>query len=38
MKICLLADPVRYPRMTTAELRETFLIDSLDAAPIAELR
>lgn len=29
MKTCLLADPVRYPRMTTAELRETFLLDSL---------
>ena len=24
-----MADPVRYPRMTTRELRETFLIDSL---------
>ena len=29
MKTYLLADPVRYPRMTTAELRDTFLIDSL---------
>jgi 4-deoxy-L-threo-5-hexosulose-uronate ketol-isomerase len=29
MKIRLMADPVRYPRMNTAELRETFLIDSL---------
>ena len=29
MKTYLLADPVRYPRMTTAELRETFLLDSL---------
>jgi 4-deoxy-L-threo-5-hexosulose-uronate ketol-isomerase len=29
LKTCLLADPVRYPRMTTAELRETFLLDSL---------
>jgi len=25
----LLADPVRYPRMTTAELRESFLLDNL---------
>ncbi len=29
MKTHLLADPVRYPRMTTAEMRETFLLDSL---------
>lgn len=29
MKTYLLADPVRYPHMTTAELRETFLLDSL---------
>jgi 4-deoxy-L-threo-5-hexosulose-uronate ketol-isomerase len=29
MKTILMADPVRYPRMTTAELRETFLIDDL---------
>lgn len=29
MKTHLIADPVRYPRMTTAELREAFLIDSL---------
>lgn len=29
MKTYLLADPVRYPYMTTAQLRETFLIDSL---------
>ena len=26
MKICFMADPQRYPRMTTAELRETFLL------------
>lgn len=32
----MMADPVRYPRMTTRELRETFLIDSL-AVP-GELR
>ncbi|MGB6974054.1 MAG: 5-dehydro-4-deoxy-D-glucuronate isomerase [Terracidiphilus sp.] len=29
MKIFSMADPVRYPRMTTSELRETFLLDSL---------
>ncbi|HEX3437546.1 MAG TPA: 5-dehydro-4-deoxy-D-glucuronate isomerase [Pseudacidobacterium sp.] len=29
MKMQLLADPVRYPRMTTAELRESFLINNL---------
>ena len=29
MKTVMMADPVRYPRMTTAELRETFLLDGL---------
>ncbi len=29
MKTRLLADPVRYPHMTTAQIRESFLIDSL---------
>jgi 4-deoxy-L-threo-5-hexosulose-uronate ketol-isomerase len=29
MKTHLMADPVRYPTMTTAQLRETFLLDSL---------
>jgi 4-deoxy-L-threo-5-hexosulose-uronate ketol-isomerase len=29
MKTVLMADPVRYPRMNTDELRETFLIQSL---------
>jgi 4-deoxy-L-threo-5-hexosulose-uronate ketol-isomerase len=29
MKTYLMADPVRYPQMTTAQLRETFLIDAL---------
>jgi 4-deoxy-L-threo-5-hexosulose-uronate ketol-isomerase len=29
MKTLLMADPVRYPQMTTSQLRETFLIDSL---------
>jgi 4-deoxy-L-threo-5-hexosulose-uronate ketol-isomerase len=31
MKTYLMADPVRYARMTTSELRETFLIDALAA-------
>jgi 4-deoxy-L-threo-5-hexosulose-uronate ketol-isomerase len=29
MKTVMMADPVRYPRMTTAELRETFLLRGL---------
>jgi 4-deoxy-L-threo-5-hexosulose-uronate ketol-isomerase len=29
MKTVLMADPVRYPRMTTDELRETFLLNGL---------
>lgn len=29
MKTVLMADPVRYPRMTTEELRSTFLLDNL---------
>ena len=29
MKTYIMADPVRYPRMTTAELRESFLVDGL---------
>jgi 4-deoxy-L-threo-5-hexosulose-uronate ketol-isomerase len=29
MKLYQMADPVRYARMTTAELRETFLLDDL---------
>lgn len=29
MKTYLIADPVRYPTMTTGEIRETFLIDAL---------
>ncbi|WP_044934686.1 5-dehydro-4-deoxy-D-glucuronate isomerase [Pseudacidobacterium ailaaui] len=29
MKTLLLADPVRYPRMTTAELRNSFLLENL---------
>jgi 5-keto 4-deoxyuronate isomerase len=29
MKLIQIADAVRYPRMTTAELRATFLLDDL---------
>ncbi len=29
MKTVMMADPVRYPRMTTEELRETFLLNDL---------
>jgi 4-deoxy-L-threo-5-hexosulose-uronate ketol-isomerase len=29
MKTILMADPVRYPRMTTEEIRETFLLNAL---------
>ncbi len=29
MKLLQMADPVRYPRMTTAEIRETFLLEEL---------
>src|ERR1700733_8367829 len=29
MKTVLMADPVRYPRMTTDELRDTFLLSTL---------
>ena len=32
MKTVLMADPVRYPRMNTQELRETFLVDGLHQA------
>jgi 4-deoxy-L-threo-5-hexosulose-uronate ketol-isomerase len=32
MKTVLVADPVRYPRMSTQELRDSFLIDGLDEA------
>ena len=30
MKTYLMADPVRYPTMTTEQIRDTFLIDALD--------
>ena len=29
MKTVMMADPVRYPRMTTGEIRETFLLSGL---------
>ena len=29
MKTILVADPVRYPRMTTQELRDSFLVENL---------
>jgi 4-deoxy-L-threo-5-hexosulose-uronate ketol-isomerase len=32
MKTVLMADPVRYPRMTTSEIRETFLLSGLSEA------
>jgi 4-deoxy-L-threo-5-hexosulose-uronate ketol-isomerase len=37
MKLVQMADPVRYPRMTTAELRETFLLDGISRAGAIEL-
>lgn len=37
MKICFTADPVRYPRMTTQELRDAFLLDSLLAPGSVQL-
>jgi len=37
MKTVLMADPVRYPRMTTEELRETFLLDNLRQAGAIQL-
>ena len=32
MRTKMMADPVRYPRMTTQEMRDTFLIDGLHQA------
>jgi len=37
MKTVLMADPVRYPRMTTSEIRETFLLNGLCAPGKIEL-
>jgi len=37
MKTHLMADPVRYPTMTTAQLRETFLLDGLYKPGTVEL-
>ena len=38
MKIVQMADAVRYPRMTTAELRETFLLEGLFSKGAIETR
>jgi 5-keto 4-deoxyuronate isomerase len=38
MKIVQMADPVRFPRMTTAEIRDTFLLQSLDEPGKIHLR
>jgi 4-deoxy-L-threo-5-hexosulose-uronate ketol-isomerase len=38
MKTVLMADPVRYPRMTTGELRATFLLDGLAQPGALHLR
>jgi len=38
MKIVQMADAVRYPRMTTAELRETFLLEGLFSEGAIEMR
>jgi len=37
MKTVLIADPFRYPRMTTQELRESFLVDGLHKAGTIQL-
>jgi len=37
MKLMQMADPVRYSRMTTAELRETFLLDGMFRAGALDL-
>ena len=37
MKTVLMADPMRYPRMTTEELRSTFLLDGLAQAGAIQL-
>jgi len=37
MKLMQMADPVRYPHMSTAELRSTFLVDGLFAPGLVEL-
>jgi 4-deoxy-L-threo-5-hexosulose-uronate ketol-isomerase len=38
MKTTLVSDPIRYPRMTTEELRESFLVDGLSRPGGIELR
>lgn len=37
MKLLQMSDPVRFPRMTTAELRETFLLENLFTAGAIDL-
>src|SRR5215831_15905633 len=37
MKTVLISDPIRYPRMTTQELRDSFLIDELSRPGDIEL-
>ena len=37
MKLLQMADPVRYSRMTTAELRETFLLEGMFRAGALDL-
>jgi 4-deoxy-L-threo-5-hexosulose-uronate ketol-isomerase len=37
MKTVLMADPIRYPHMTTQELRESFLVDGLHKAGSIQL-
>lgn len=38
MKTVLISDPIRYPRMTTQELRDSFLIDEVCSPDALELR
>ena len=38
MKTVLISDPIRYPRMTTRELRESFLIDEFSHPDRIEMR
>ncbi|HPI74620.1 MAG TPA: 5-dehydro-4-deoxy-D-glucuronate isomerase, partial [bacterium] len=37
MKSRIVADPVRFPRMTTEEIRTTFLLDSLFKPDVIEM-
>ncbi len=38
MRVLQIADEVRYPRMSTAELRSTFLLDDLFEPELREAR